>query len=80
MSIYFSVRSVDDIQDVVQALINDAISKAEDDWIEEHQHELEDKDATIEELREFIDFQYSEIAELKGIISDLQKELEGVDE
>jgi hypothetical protein len=65
MSVYVAIRDVTDIQGAVDALIEDAVEKALEDIVSEH-------DMKVEELLEEID-------ELRQVVRNLKQELDNLD-
>jgi polyhydroxyalkanoate synthesis regulator phasin len=65
MSVYVAIRDVTDIQGAVDALIEDAVEKALEDVVAEH-------DMKVEELLEEID-------ELRQVVRNLKQELDNLD-
>ena len=65
MSVYVAIRDVTDIEGAVDALIGDAVEKALEDIVSEH-------DMKVEELLEEID-------ELRQVVRNLKQELDNLD-
>jgi polyhydroxyalkanoate synthesis regulator phasin len=65
MSVYVAIRDVTDIQEAVDALIGDAVEKALEDIVSEH-------DMKVEDLLEEID-------ELRQVVRNLKQELDNLD-
>lgn len=80
MSVYVTVRDIDDIRDVVQALINEAIEKHEIDLTEEFESRLEEAQERICVLEEALQERNEIIEELNQQVRDLHLELQGLDE
>ena len=80
MSVYVTVRDIDDIRDVVQALINEAIEKHDSDLSDDYEARLDEAQETIRDLERAISERDEIIEELNQQIRDLHVELQGLDE
>ena len=80
MSVYVTVRDIDDIGDVVQALINEAIEKHDSDLADDYEARLDEAHETIVDLERAISERDEIIEELNQQIRDLHVELQGLDE
>lgn len=80
MSVYVTVRDIDDIRDVVQALINEAIEKHDSDLADDYEARLDEAHETIVDLERAICERDEIIDELNQQIRDLHVELQGLDE
>jgi uncharacterized coiled-coil DUF342 family protein len=80
MSVYVTVRDIDDIRDVVQALINEAIEKHDSDLADDYEARLDEAHETIVDLERAISERDEIIEELNQQIRDLHVELQGLDE
>ena len=80
MSVYVTVRDIDDIRDVVQALINEAIEKHDSDLADDYEARLDEAHESIRDLERAISERDEIIEELNQQIRDLHVELQGLDE
>lgn len=80
MSVYVTVRDIDDIRDVVQALINEAIEKHDSDLADDYEARLDEAQERINELEIALQERDEIIEELNQQIRDLHVELQGLDE
>lgn len=80
MSVYVTVRDIDDMREVVQALINEAIEKHESDLADDYEARLDEAHETIVDLERAICERDEIIDELNQQIRDLHVELQGLDE
>ncbi len=80
MSVFVTVRDIDDIRDVVQALINEAIEKHDSDLADDYEARLDEAHETIVDLERAICERDEIIDELNQQIRDLHVELQGLDE
>lgn len=80
MSVYVTVRDIDDIRDVVQALINEAIEKHDSDLADDYEARLDEAQERINELEIALQERDEIIEEQNQQIRDLHVELQGLDE
>ena len=80
MSVFVTVRDIDDIRDVVQALINEAIEKHDSDLADDYEARLDEAHESIRDLERAISERDEIIEELNQQIRDLHVELQGLDE
>lgn len=80
MSVYVTVRDIEDIRDVVEALIEEAIEKHETDLADDYEARLDEAHETIVDLERAISERDEIIEELNQQIRDLHVELQGLDE
>lgn len=84
MSVYVTVRDIDDIRDAIEALIEEAIEKHDSDLADDYEARLEEAHETIVDLEVALERAICErdeiIDELNQQIRDLHVELQGLDE
>lgn len=80
MSVYVTVRDIDDIRDAIEALIEEAIEKNDSDLVEDYEARLDEAQERINELEIALQDRDEIIEELNQQIRDLHVELQGLDE